>query len=66
MDRQPEAKGDTLKLRKFQQEFRKNVIRPEIKTAALSIARGNGKSTLAGEFAADALTPNSEFFPPRH
>ena len=38
------------------------MIRPEIKTAALSIARGNGKSTLAGEFAAEALTPNSEFF----
>ena len=51
-----------MKLRKFQQDFRKNVLRPEIKTAALSIARGNGKSTLAGAFVAEALTPNSEFF----
>ena len=37
-----------LDLQKFQRTFIKNILRPEINMAALSLPRGNGKSALAG------------------
>ena len=51
-----------MKLLKFQRTFITNAIRPEVKTAALSIPRGNGKSTLAGHLVARALTPDDALF----
>ena len=55
-------RGGTLKLLKFQQKFIANALRPEVKTAALSLPRGNGKSTLAGHLVARALTPDDALF----
>ena len=54
-----------MKLRKFQRDFIRNATRREITTAALSIARGNGKSTLAGYLCARIMTPNDPLFRPR-
>ena len=51
-----------MKLLKFQQKFIANALRPEVKTAALSLPRGNGKSTLAGHLVARALTPDDALF----
>ena len=55
-------KDGTLKLLKFQRTFIANALRPEVKTAALSLPRGNGKSTLAGHLVARALTPDDALF----
>ena len=41
----------------FQRRFLRAAFEPECRTAALSIPRGNGKSTLCGELLADCLTP---------
>lgn len=43
---------DSLKLRPFQKAFIKQVERPDISICALSLPRGNGKSTLCGWLAA--------------
>ena len=44
-----------LKLLPFQRAFIAGASGVGVRTAALSVARGNGKSTLAGMMAADAL-----------
>ena len=49
-----------LALRPFQRRFLRAALRPEIDTAALSIPRGNGKSTLAGYLVARLLTPGDK------
>ena len=51
-----------MKLRPFQREFVAGVLRPGTKRAALSLARGNGKSWLAAALAADALSPGGALF----
>ena len=51
-----------ITLRKFQREFIRRATSPEIDTAALSLPRGNGKSTLAGYLAARILTPSDPLF----
>ena len=53
-----------MKLRKFQQEFIANVLRPDINMAALSLPRGNGKSALAGHLGARLMTPGDPLFRP--
>ena len=62
----PTAQGGfrplVMKLRPFQREFVAGVLRPGTKRAALSLARGNGKSWLAGYLAADALSPGGALF----
>ena len=45
------------KLRKFQQDFLKAALAPDIDTAALSLPRGNGKTYLAAHILTRALTP---------
>ena len=52
------------KLRPFQREFIKRATAPDIDTAALSLPRGNGKSTLAGYLGARAMTPGDDLFRP--
>ena len=49
-------------LRPFQRRFVTAALRPGIRTACLSISRGNGKSTLAGYIAARVLTPADPLF----
>ena len=44
-----------MKLLPFQNRFTKKALSPGVKIAALSLARGNGKSFLAGRIAADAM-----------
>ena len=44
-----------MKLLPFQQRFTRAALAPGIRTAALSLPRGNGKSTLAGMMLADHL-----------
>ena len=51
-------------LRPFQRRFVAAVLRPDIKRAALSIPRGNGKSWLAGYLAAEAMRPGGALFDP--
>ena len=51
-----------MDLRAFQKTFLKGARDPAVDTAALSIPRGNGKSTLAGQMVADALTPDHPAF----
>ena len=51
-----------LKLRKFQRTFLQNALRPDIDIAALSIARGNGKSALCGDLLARVLDPADSLF----
>ena len=53
-----------MKLRRFQSEFKRRAMAPGIDTAALSLPRGNGKSWLAADLLADALTPGHETFRP--
>lgn len=48
----------------FQQTFLDNATRPDIRTAALSLPRGNGKSSLAGYLATRILTPGDDLFRP--
>ena len=51
-----------LKLRKFQRTFLKNALRPDIDIAALSIPRGNGKSSLCADLLARVLNPADSLF----
>ena len=46
-----------FELRPFQRQFLKAALSPKVDTAALSLPRGNGKSSLAGHLAARLLTP---------
>jgi len=46
----------------FQRRFLKQALRPGIRTAGLSIPRGNGKTTLAAHIALRCLTPGDELF----
>ena len=49
-------------LRPFQRRFVAAVLRPDIKRAALSIPRGNGKGWLAGYLGAEAMRPGGGLF----
>ena len=49
-------------LRRFQSRFVRHATAPGIRTAALSLARGNGKSWIAGRLIARALTPGDPLF----
>ena len=51
-----------LKLQPFQSRFLRSALAPGIRTAALSLPRGNGKSTLVAWLAARALTPGDALF----
>ena len=51
-----------LGLRRFQRRFLSAALAPGIRTAALSLPRGNGKSTFAGYIAARVLTPTDSLF----
>ena len=42
----------------IQNRFLANAFKPVVRTAVLSLSRGNGKSTLAGSILARCLTPN--------
>ena len=46
----------------FQQRFIRDSLRPDIHTSALSLPRGNGKSTLVAWLAARSITPNDTLF----
>ena len=46
-----------LKLQPFQRRFLRSALAPGIRTAALSLPRGNGKSTLVAWLGFRALTP---------
>ena len=51
-----------LKLQPFQRRFLRSALAPGIRTSALSLPRGNGKSTLVAWLAARALTPGDALF----
>ena len=51
-------------LRPFQRRFLKAALAPGIEVAALSLPRGNGKTTLLAYLAARALTPGDALFVP--
>ena len=51
-----------LKLEPFQRRFLRAALAPGIRTSALSLPRGNGKSTLVAWLAARALTPGDPLF----
>ena len=51
-----------MKLRPFQRRFLKAALAPGIRTAALSLPRGNGKSTLVAWLGARTLDPDDELF----
>ena len=51
-----------LKLRPFQARFIKNALRPDIDIACLSIARGNGKSSLCADLLSRVLDPSDSLF----
>ena len=51
-----------LDLLKFQRTFIKNILRPEINMAALSLPRGNGKSALAGYLGSRIMTVGDSLF----
>ena len=52
----------TAELRGFQRRFLRGALAPGIDTAALSIPRGNGKTSLAAHIVARALTPGDPFY----
>ena len=52
----------TLDLQPFQKEFLKHALDPQYHTVAMSISRGNGKTTLAGHLIARSLTPGDPLF----
>ena len=56
---------DASELEPFQRRFLKRALAPRVKTAALSIPRGNGKSFLAAHILARCLTPNDPLNVPR-
>ena len=51
-----------LKLQPFQRLFLRSALAPGIRTAALSLPRGNGKSTLVAWLAARTLDPDDPLF----
>ena len=51
-----------LALRPFQRRFLKGAFRAGVRTAAMSLARGNGKSSLVAWLALRALTPGDPLF----
>ena len=51
-----------MDLRRFQEDFLRNAMRPGIDMACLSLPRGNGKSWLAAHLAARVLDPDDELF----
>ena len=53
-----------MELRKFQTEFIREALRPDIDMACLSMSRGNGKSWLAGHLAARIMDPDDPLFRP--
>ena len=53
-----------MKLRRFQADFLRNALRPEIDMACLSLPRANGKSWLAGHLAARIMDPDDPLFRP--
>ena len=53
-----------MRLRKFQKQFLTGALRPGVRTAALSLSRGNGKSTLIAHLARRTLTPGDALFRP--
>ena len=53
-----------IDLRRFQKTFLAGALASGIDTAALSIPRGNGKSTLAAYILARCLTPGDELYVP--
>ena len=54
----------TGELRGFQRRFLRGALAPGIDTAALSIPRGNGKTSLAAHVVARALTPGDSLHEP--
>ena len=53
-----------MQLRRFQKDFLREAMRPEIDMACLSLPRGNGKSWLAGHLATRIMTPGDDLFRP--
>ena len=53
-----------LKLRPFQRRFLTGALASQVHTAALSIPRGNGKSTLSAHILERCLTPGDALFEP--
>ena len=51
-------------LRPFQRRFLKAALAPGVEIAALSLPRGNGKTTLLAHLAARSLTPGDSLFVP--
>ena len=51
-------------LLRFQEAFIKNALAPGVRSSALSIPRGNGKTTLAAWLTLQTITPGSELFTP--
>lgn len=51
-----------LELRRFQRRFLRAAFAPGIRTAALSLPRGNGKSSLVAWLASRTLDPSDELF----
>ena len=51
-----------MELLKFQKDFIDQALRPDISIAAMSLPRGNGKSTLAGWLAARIMDPTDSMF----
>ena len=53
-----------IELRPFQKRFIKAALAPNVRRAALSISRGNGKSTLAAHILRRCLTPGDSLHQP--
>ena len=53
-----------LELRPFQRRFLRAALAPGVRTAALSLPRGNGKSTLAAHVLERCLTPGDALYEP--
>ena len=51
-----------LDLLPFQRRFMAGALKPGVRTACLSLPRGNGKSTLAGHLATRIMTPSDPLF----
>lgn len=50
-----------IELRPFQERFLSSAFAPDVRTSALSVPRGNGKSSLAGHVLGRCMTPGDEF-----
>ena len=58
-------RGELLAVLPWERRFLRGVFRREISTAALSIARGNGKTTWAAAIAAACVAPGAPLVQPR-